>query len=165
MPILDDRNFEFFSRSPDQTRRLGIHLGSHLKQGDVICLEGNLGSGKTTLVQGIGQGWGTLDQVTSPTYVIVNEYRRPNDELLFHIDAYRLEDALEAEYLDFDRMILQGPLVIEWAERIRDVLPVKNLWIRLSFSAEEHRTMLLAPQGERYEQMVERLRRKIYGVF
>ena len=165
MPILDDRNFEFFSRSPDQTRRLGIHLGSHLKQGDIICLEGNLGSGKTTLVQGIGQGWGTLDQVTSPTYVIVNEYRRPNDELLFHIDAYRLEDALEAEYLDFDRMLLQGPLVIEWAERIRDVLPVKNLWIRLSFSAEEHRTMLLAPQGERYEQMVEQLRRKIYGVF
>ncbi len=165
MPILDDRNFEFFSRSPDQTRRLGIHLGGHLKQGDVICLEGDLGSGKTTLVQGIGQGWGTLDQVTSPSYAIVNEYRRPNDELLFHIDAYRLKDALEAEYLDLDRMILQGPLVIEWAERIKEVLPVKNLWIRLSFSADEHRTMLLAPQGERYEQIVERLRRKIYGVF
>ena len=165
MPILDDRNFEFFSRSPDQTRRLGIHLGGHLKQGDVICLEGDLGSGKTTLVQGIGQGWGTLDQVTSPSYAIVNEYRRPNDELLFHIDAYRLKDALEAEYLDLDRMILQGPLVIEWAEGIKEVLPVKNLWIRLSFSADEHRTMLLAPQGERYEQIVERLRRKIYGVF
>ncbi len=165
MPILDDRNFEFFSRSPDQTRRLGIHLGSHLKQGDIICLEGNLGSGKTTLVQGIGQGWGTLDQVTSPTYVIVNEYRRPSDELLFHIDAYRLENALEAEYLDLDRMLLQGPLVIEWAERIKDVLPAQSLWIRLSFSAVEHRTMLLAPQGARYEQIVEQLRRKIYGVF
>lgn len=165
MPILDDRNFEFFSRSPDQTRRLGIHLGNHLNQGDVICLEGDLGSGKTTLVQGIGQGWGTLDQVNSPSYVIVNEYRRPNDEVLFHIDAYRLKDAHEAEHLDFDRMLMQGPLVIEWAERIKDILPAQNLWVRLSYSAVEHRTMLLAPKGERYEQMVERIRRKIYGVF
>lgn len=165
MPILDDRNFEFFSHSPKQTQRLGIHLGGHLKQGDVICLEGNLGSGKTTLVQGMGQGWGTLDQVTSPTYVIVNEYRRPNDELLFHIDAYRLEDALEAEYLDLDRMLRQGPLVIEWAERIKDALPAHRLWIRLAFSDVERRTMLLVPRGKRYEAMVEHLRRKIYGDF
>ncbi len=71
MPILDDRNFEFFSHSPDQTRRLGIHLGGYLRPGDVIALEGNLGSGKTTLVQGIAQGWGVLDPVSSPTYVIV----------------------------------------------------------------------------------------------
>jgi tRNA threonylcarbamoyladenosine biosynthesis protein TsaE len=165
MPILDGSNFEFFSHSPDQTRRLGIHLGGYLRQGDIICLEGNLGSGKTTLVQGVGQGWGTLDQVTSPTYVIVNEYRRPNNELLFHIDAYRLEDALEAEHLDLDRMLAQGPLVIEWAERIRDALPDHNLWIRLTFSAVEQRTMLLVPQGKRYEAMVENLRRKIYGDF
>ena len=53
MPILDDRNFEFFSHSPDQTRRLGIHLGGYLRPGDLIAMEGNLGSGKTTLVQGI----------------------------------------------------------------------------------------------------------------
>lgn len=165
MPILDDRNFEFFSHSPDQTRRLGIHLGGHLRQGDIICLEGNLGSGKTTLVQGIGHGWGTLDPVTSPTYVIVNEYRRPNDELLFHIDAYRLEDSLEAEQLDLDRMLAQGPLVIEWAERIKAALPSQHLWIQLTHSADEHRTMLLVSQGKRYEAMVEHLRRKIYGDF
>ena len=165
MPILDGRNFEFFSHSPDQTRRLGIHLGGNLRAGDIICLEGNLGSGKTTLVQGIGQGWGTLDQVTSPTYVIVNEYCRPNDELLFHIDAYRLENALEAEHLDLDRMLMQGPLVIEWAERIKVALPAHNLWIRLTFSSVEHRTMLLVPKGRRYEAMVDNLRRKIYGDF
>jgi tRNA threonylcarbamoyladenosine biosynthesis protein TsaE len=165
MPILDDRNFEFFSYSPDQTRRLGIHLGAYLNQGDVICLEGNLGSGKTTLVQGIGQGWGTLDQVTSPTYVIVNEYRRPNHQRLFHLDAYRLESALDAEYLDIDRMLTQGPLVIEWAERIKDVLPEDRLWIRLTFMAMEQRTMLLVPQGKRFEAIIAELRRKIYGVF
>ncbi|MBW6465912.1 MAG: tRNA (adenosine(37)-N6)-threonylcarbamoyltransferase complex ATPase subunit type 1 TsaE [Brevefilum sp.] len=165
MPILDDRNFEFFSHSPDQTRRLGIHLGGYLETGDVICLEGDLGSGKTTLVQGIGQGWGTLDPVTSPTYVLVNEYRRPGKERLFHLDAYRLESALEAESLDLDRMLTQGSMVIEWADRIKDALPGEHLWIRLSFSALEQRTMLLVSQGKRYESMVENLRRKIYGVF
>lgn len=165
MPILDDRNFEFFSHSPDQTRRLGIHLGGYLVPGDVICLEGDLGSGKTTLVQGIGQGWGTLDPVTSPTYVIVNEYRRPGDERLFHLDAYRLESALDAESLDLDRMLTQGPMVIEWADRIKDALPNEHLWIRLSYSALEQRIMMLISQGKRYESMIENLRRKIYGVF
>lgn len=165
MPILDERNFEFFSHSADQTRRLGIHLGAHLKRGDIICLEGNLGSGKTTLVQGIGQGWGTLDSVTSPTYVIVNEYRRPDQERLFHLDAYRLENALEAEYLDLDRMLAEGPIVIEWAERIKAALPKQHLWIKFKFLAIENRTMLLVPQGSRYETIVDQLRRKIYGDF
>ena len=165
MPILDDRNFEFFSHSPDQTRRLGIHLGGYLEPGDVICLEGNLGTGKTTLVQGIGQGWGTLDPVTSPTYVIVNEYRRPSNERFFHLDAYRLESALDAESLDLDRMLIQGPMVIEWADRIKTALPDEHIWIHLTYSALEQRIMLLEPQGKRYESLVENLRRKIYGVF
>ena len=165
MPILDDRNFEFFSHSADQTRRLGIHLGGYLKCGDIICLEGNLGSGKTTLVQGIGQGWGTLDPVTSPTYVIVNEYRRPDQQRLFHMDAYRLENAHDADVLDLDRMLTQGPIVIEWAERIKPALPDQYLWIRLTATALEQRTMLLISQGMRYETMVANLRRKIYGDF
>ncbi len=165
MPILDDRIFEFFSHSADQTRRLGIHLGGHLRRGDIICLQGNLGAGKTTLVQGIGQGWGTIDPVTSPTYVIVNEYRRPDQERLFHLDAYRLENALEAEHLDLDQMMVEGPLVIEWAERIKDALPEQHLWIRFAYSSVEHRTMLLRAQGTRYEALVEQLRRKIYGDF
>ena len=165
MPILDDRHFEFFSHSPDQTRRLGVHLGGYLKVGNVVCLEGNLGAGKTTLVQGIARGWGALDPVSSPTYVIVNEYRRPGGDTLFHLDAYRLEDALEAEALDFERMLSQGPLVIEWPERIRAVLPEERLWISLGYSAVEHRTMLLAPQGIRYEKMIEKLRQKLYGDF
>jgi tRNA threonylcarbamoyladenosine biosynthesis protein TsaE len=165
MPILDDRHFEFFSHSPDQTRRLGIHLGGYLRTGDVICLEGNLGSGKTTLVQGIAQGWGALDPVSSPTYVIVNEYRRPGEDKLFHLDAYRLESAGEAEALDFEHMLSQGPLVIEWAERIRAILPETHLWIGLDYTAVEHRAMLLSPQGKRYEAIVEKLREKLYGDF
>ncbi|MCJ7623702.1 MAG: tRNA (adenosine(37)-N6)-threonylcarbamoyltransferase complex ATPase subunit type 1 TsaE, partial [Anaerolineaceae bacterium] len=72
MPILDPNTFEFFSRSPGQTRRVGIRLGALLQVGDLVCLSGDLGSGKTTLMQGITQGWGSPDLVTSPTFVLVN---------------------------------------------------------------------------------------------
>lgn len=165
MPILDERNFEFFSHSPDQTRRLGIHLGGMLHSGDIVCLQGILGAGKTTLVQGIAQGWGALDPVSSPTYVIVNEYRRADEQRLNHVDAYRLKNAFEAEFLDFDRMLSQGPIVIEWAERIKPVLPPEHLWINLDHTGVENRAMMLSPQGIRYERMVETLRRKLYGDF
>lgn len=100
MPILDGSSFEFISHSPDQTRRLGLRLGTLLLPSDLICLTGDLGSGKTTLVQGITHGWGSGDLVTSPTFVIVNEYRRPDGWVLNHMDAYRLRNAAEAEDLD-----------------------------------------------------------------
>ena len=138
MPILDNRLFEFFSYSPDQTRRLGIRLGRYLSSGDTVCLEGNLGSGKTTLVQGIAQGWGALDPVTSPTYMIVNEYRRADEQRMYHMDAYRLSNAYDAEILDFDRMLSQGPIVIEWPERIQESLPKRYLWVKLTFTGMEH---------------------------
>jgi tRNA threonylcarbamoyladenosine biosynthesis protein TsaE len=144
---------------------LGIHIGGNLKVGDVICLEGNLGSGKTVLVQGIAQGWGAMDPVSSPTYMIVNEYRRPDEVRLFHLDAYRLESDTEAEFLDFDRMMSQGPIVIEWAERIKEVLPEIHLWINLDYTGMEHRSMMLQPHGQRYENLVENLRHTLYGDF
>ena len=95
MPILDDRSLEFLSHSPEQTRRLGVRLGELLKDGDLICLAGDLGSGKTTLAQGIARGWGSLDPVTSPTFVLINEYRRADDTRLYHFDAFRLSGAGE----------------------------------------------------------------------
>src|SRR5665648_780012 len=72
MPILDANTLEIFSRSPEQTRRIGMRLGMFLQPGDVICLQGELGAGKTTLVQGVAQGWGSLDAVSSPTFVPVS---------------------------------------------------------------------------------------------
>jgi len=165
MPILDDSIFEFFSHSPDQTRRLGIHLGGYLRLGDVICLEGNLGSGKTTLVQGIAQGWGALDPVSSPTFMIVNEYRRADQERLYHLDAYRLNGSMDADLLDFDRMLSQGPIVIEWAEKVKGVLPESFLWITLKYTGMEHRAMRLTSQGKRHEKIIDQLRRKLYGDF
>jgi tRNA threonylcarbamoyladenosine biosynthesis protein TsaE len=120
MPILTASSLDFISRSPEQTRRLGMRLGALLQPGDVIGLTGDLGSGKTTFVQGIAQGWGSADAVSSPTFVIVNVYRQPDGRLIHHMDAYRIESALEAEDLDMDAMISSGALIVEWAERIRE---------------------------------------------
>ena len=131
MPILDQNSFEFISRGTDYTRRVGIRLGTLLKRGNVVCLEGDLGSGKTTLVQGMVAGWGSLDQVTSPTFVLVNQYRRLDGGTFYHLDGYRLKDSKEAEQLDLEVFIESGPLVVEWAERIKDALPDKNLWVSL----------------------------------
>ena len=163
MPILDAHTLEFFSRSPEQTRRVGMRLGNLLRSGDVICLQGELGAGKTTLVQGLAQGWGSLDPVSSPTFIIVNIYRRPDDGRLFHMDAYRLVSAPEATELDLDEMLAQGSLIIEWPERVQEVLPEKRMWISFEYLAEEHRQMLLKAAGERYDDLLAELRRDLFG--
>lgn len=163
MTILDSRTLEFFSRSPEQTRRVGIRLGGLLQVGDVICLEGNLGAGKTTLVQGVAQGWGSLDPVSSPTYMIVNEYRHPNEQRLYHLDAYRLAGAQDAEILDFDRMLTQGAMVIEWPERIKEILPDTRLWVQMRWTGIEQRNLLITPFGEYYEKMLQTLRQQLFG--
>ncbi len=164
MPILDANSLEFFSRSPEQTRRLGMRLGKLLQSGDLICLQGDLGAGKTTLVQGLAQGWGALDPVSSPTFVLINVYRRPDGGQLYHLDAYRLESASEAEELDLDDLLARGPLVVEWAERILPILPPERLWARLEYESEEQRSMRFAADGDRYLSLLEDIRQAVYGV-
>jgi tRNA threonylcarbamoyladenosine biosynthesis protein TsaE len=163
MPILDPNTLEFFSRSADQTKRIGMRLGSVLRSEDVVCLEGDMGSGKTTLVQGLASGWGSLDQVTSPTFVLVNLYRRPNGERLVHLDAYRLHGASDAESLDIDNLLDAGPLVVEWAPRIKEALPEGHLWIKLNYVDEEQRSMQFTPRGASYEKLLKELRKRMFG--
>jgi tRNA threonylcarbamoyladenosine biosynthesis protein TsaE len=163
MPILDANTLEVISRSPEQTRRVGMRLGSLLQAGDIVHLIGDLGSGKTTLVQGIAVGWGSLDVVSSPTFVLVNVYRRPDGILLNHLDAYRLNDALEAEDLDVDTMIEQGVLLVEWADRIRDALPQRRLEVDLHWMADEQRSMVFSAQGNHYQRMLAELKRLVFG--
>jgi tRNA threonylcarbamoyladenosine biosynthesis protein TsaE len=165
MPILDANSFEFISRSPEQTRRIGIHLGSSIQLQDVICLSGELGAGKTTLIQGIAQGWGSQDAVTSPTFVLINNYRKPGGFEMNHLDAYRIQDAREAEDLDLTTLLSDGPLLVEWAERIKPVLPDENLWIQMQYLAEEQRSLLFTPNGIRYVRLVDGLRKNIMKGF
>jgi tRNA threonylcarbamoyladenosine biosynthesis protein TsaE len=163
MPILDSHTMDFFSRSPEQTRRIGMRLGKALQAGDVICLQGDLGAGKTTFVQGVAQGWGSLDAVSSPTFILVNVYRRGDEAHLFHMDAYRLDSTPEAEELDLDTMLNEGPLLIEWPERIDGLVPGERLWIKLEHVDEEEREMTFKSTGKRYDDLLEMLRHSVYG--
>lgn len=163
MPILSQNSLEFTSRSVDQTRRLGMRLGGLLRVGDVIALTGDLGSGKTTFVQGVAQGWGSTDTVSSPTFVLVNQYRRPDGSKLHHMDAYRLGSALEAEDLDIDAMLESGTLVIEWAERISEVLPADRLTLEMTWFGDELRNMIFIPHGKRYQDLMIEFRHQAFG--
>jgi tRNA threonylcarbamoyladenosine biosynthesis protein TsaE len=163
MPILDAHTLDFFSRSPEQTRRIGMRLGTSLQAGDVICLQGDLGAGKTTFVQGLAQGWGSLDAATSPTFILVNIYRRVDGAQLFHMDAYRLDSVPEAEELDLDTMQAEGALLIEWPERIQSLIPPDCIWLEMEYLAEEQRQMRFKSKGKRYDALLGDLRRALFG--
>jgi tRNA threonylcarbamoyladenosine biosynthesis protein TsaE len=164
MPILSPNTLEVISRSADQTKRAGMRLGALLQSGDVVCLQGDLGSGKTTLVKGIAAGWGSPDQASSPTFVLVNVYRRPDGNRIYHLDAYRLSGAADAEDLDLDAMLESGPLLIEWAERILPALPATHLRITMKYVDEFQRDMFFDGRGLHYEALLANYRKQLYGV-
>jgi tRNA threonylcarbamoyladenosine biosynthesis protein TsaE len=163
MPVFPANSFDFLSHSSEQTRRLGMRLGALLQPGDVVCLQGELGAGKTTFVQGLAAGWGSLDDVSSPTFILVNLYRRADGGQLFHFDTYRIESAPEAEELDLDAMLTAGPLVIEWPERMESLLPAARLWIRLDYVDDDRRQLTFLPTGKYYENLLEHFRKSSFG--
>ncbi len=138
-----------FLTDTEATRSLGISLGQSLPAGSVILLEGDLGAGKTTLVQGIGEGLGITDAIVSPTFTLINEYtegRLP----LYHLDLYRLEPE-EVEALNLETYwegveVPPGIVAIEWAERL-EYEPPAYLGIQLSHSADSGRQAKLMPVG------------------
>ena len=116
-------NFDFISNSPEETIKFGGKFGSQLKGGEIIAVCGALGSGKTHLIKGIASGAGASEstKVTSPTFVIINEYKARFD--IYHIDAYRLESISEFEALGFDDYCYpQSVVLIEWADKIESAL-------------------------------------------
>ena len=132
---MENRNQIFKTESPEETQALGEKLGKTLKQGDVIALIGDLGTGKTCLTQGIARGVGIApgEVVNSPSYILINEYNGVVP--IYHIDLYRLENSEEiaelglSEYMDGD-----GICIIEWAERIADTLPDTCIEIHITLA-------------------------------
>lgn len=167
MPILNEHTLDFISHSPDQTRRFGARLGTLVQPGDVIGLEGNLGTGKTCLIQGIGYGMGVIEPITSPTFTLIAEYRPPPPApTLYHIDMYRLDTPVREalafgldEYLESD-----GVCLIEWAERIQPVLPDQRLWIKLGYLDDSKRGIVITAKGVRYEGLLREFRQSAFGV-
>ena len=166
MPILDDRTLDFVSTSVAQTERLGIRLGELLEPRDVVCLSGELGAGKTALARGVGRGWGTPGRVTSPTYVLVNEYPRPSDgRILYHIDCYRLERSADIATAGLDDILdSDAAIMIEWPENIIEMLPADRLWITLSYDSPTRRRLRLNATGPRSTILMVDFRKNAFGV-
>ena len=143
------------SNSPAETRRVGARLGRLLAAGDVLLLQGDLGSGKTMLTQGIGQGLKVREPVKSSSFVLMNEYH--GRLTLYHTDLYRLNDPSEVAELALEEVAAPGVLVVEWPERAWQELPPEHLLVRLEEASAKARTLTLVPRGARYEQIVTQL--------
>jgi tRNA threonylcarbamoyladenosine biosynthesis protein TsaE len=165
-PIVTGQSVDFISHSSEQTQRIGERLGRLLLSGDLICLEGNLGTGKTCLAQGIGRGLGVTVAITSPTFIIVNEYvLAGRDHKLYHIDLYRVENSAAACATGLeDYFYGDGVCVVEWAERVRDILPQERLWITLRHIDETKRGLRFDAQGQRSEELLQGFRRQAFGI-
>lgn len=164
MPILEGQSLDFQSHSPEQTIRIGVRLGELLELSDLICLAGDLGSGKTTLAQGIARGWGSLDVVTSPSFILVNQYRRADQQILYHVDAFRMAGVDDAYIIGLHELIEdKAPVLLEWPERIAEMLPPERLWITLRWVDELHRGMQVTAQGLGYERKLDQFRRSAFG--
>lgn len=140
----------WISDSVDQTLAIGFALGQSLTQGDVVTLSGDLGAGKTTLVRGLAAGWGALDAVTSPTFVLVNVYHRADGAALYHLDCYRLGSAADAAAIGLDDLLDDAAaLVLEWPEHVLEVLPVDRLALTLHDAGQETRRLAATASGPR----------------
>jgi tRNA threonylcarbamoyladenosine biosynthesis protein TsaE len=142
-----------------ETEEFGIRLGGFLRRGDMLCLNGDLGAGKTTLSKAIGQGLGVKDYITSPTFAIMNQYqgRLP----MYHFDVYRLDGWEQLEDIGAEEYFYgDGVCLVEWAEKIEEYLPKDRLEIKLSMmDTENTRELVLSAWGKRYEDLLEELKK------
>jgi len=133
------------SASPEQTLAWGKLLSRLLRPGDLLCLYGELGAGKTLLAQGIGRAWGVTDPITSPTFTMIQEYR---DQGFVHMDLYRLRRAEEAEGIGvWDFLQADQLVVIEWPEILEEALPAERIEVRLNGSGDQARRIELRLYG------------------
>lgn len=167
MPILDRWTLDFMSSSVEQTVRLGVRLGELLQPGDVLCLYGELGAGKTAVARGVGRGWGTPLRVTSPTFTLVNEYPRFKDgRSLYHVDCYRLESAADVWSVGLEDMLddERHALVIEWPERLAHLLPPDRLEIHITYLNETRRALRFSATGSRSADLLADFKQSAFGV-
>lgn len=144
-------NYKITSRSEEDTMELAENIESEKFPGMVICLDGELGSGKTVFVKGFAKALGITETITSPTFSLVKEYQ-DGEMPLFHMDVYRLDGAKEdfgfSDYLNQD-----GVVIIEWPEMIEDQLPEERLDIKFKVIDDDTRVLVLTPYGQQYEDL------------
>jgi tRNA threonylcarbamoyladenosine biosynthesis protein TsaE len=145
---------KFQTFSPEETIAVGIKLGKLLKSGDIVCLKGELGTGKTAFTNGIASALGINDYITSPTFTIINEYMA--EIPLYHFDVYRIADPDEMFDIGFEEYINgDGIVVIEWASLIRDILPPDYILVDIRKNLSEGidaRIISVDFKGDRYRE-------------
>lgn len=149
---------EFQVNNIKETTNIGFQLGKLLNSGDIICLTGDLGTGKTHITKGIAEGLGINDTITSPTFNIVNEYDSGRLKLN-HFDVYRVSDPDEIYAIGFDDYIFSDAVsIIEWANYIEEILPKEFLHINISkdlAKGENYRKISITPYGDKYNYIKE----------
>jgi len=153
---MEEEIFQYISNDEEETILLGEKIGELLEPGQIILLSGELGAGKTILVQGICNGLGVDEDVTSPTYTLINEYE--GELTVYHMDLYRLEDEEDLydvgveDYLDTERIVL-----IEWPDLVYDLLPPDFVYIRLVVLDDNTRKITIEAEGDKGIRLIERL--------
>ena len=150
--------YKFISKSENDTIEFANNLANQLKNGDIIVLSGDLGSGKTKFTQGILKHFDLENEISSPTFTIVNEYHKDKTNI-YHLDVYRLTDSDEFYAIGGDEYLNNGICIIEWGEIIEDILP--NDYIKISFSKdsenENYRILELVGNGVNSNHIIENL--------
>jgi len=135
------------THSPEETIKTAEKLGAFIKAGDMIAYKGGLGAGKTTFTRGIAVGMGLGDNVTSPTFALVNEYRGENITL-YHFDMYRIESEDDLESTGFyDYPFEENAAAIEWSENIAQFLPKDTIYITINALGEQEREIIIEDGG------------------
>ena len=146
-------DYRITTRDERETINIAQNLESEKFENMIICLEGDLGSGKTIFTKGFAQALGIEENITSPTFNIIKEYL--NGEMpLYHMDVYRLDGKVDGIGLE-DYFTKGGVVIIEWADMIRDYLPEERLDIKFKIVDEETRTLIFIPHGQQYEEICE----------
>jgi len=147
------------SSSVNETLKLGRTLAKNLNKGDIICLFGNLGSGKTVLAKGIALGLGiNKDKIISPTFVLVRQQNGKNNIPFYHFDFYRLNSACDINILGYEEYFYgEGITVIEWPDRLEYLLPKEFLKINLKVEGDKERSIAISAVGSRYKSLAEKI--------
>lgn len=146
-------NYKINTHNEIETMEIAQNIESEKFPNMVICLDGELGSGKTVFTKGFAQALGIEEIITSPTYTIIKEY--PNGEMpLYHMDVYRLDGNSEGIGIE-EYFTKGGVVIIEWAETIKDILPKERLDIKFKIIDEEKRVLIFSPHGKKYEELLE----------
>ncbi len=143
------------THSPEETMELASDLAKKLNAGDLIALIGNLGAGKTMFVKGLAKGLGVKDHsyVNSPSFVILKEYEGKRN--LYHFDVYRLEAESFCDTLDYRKYFYgDGVTVVEWADKIKDILPEEYLEIKIEHAGDTERRIEINPVGNKFQETV-----------